>query len=174
MINFFFKILFCIRFAEQVLKKILLSFSFQVTICADDYKVTSYTLECAPGLFLNVQRGIETFAYKNTGLPDCDSSGYAYNYTKPFQDYCNYKESCVLSTAFLDEKGLFSAETYFLTDDSLYLKPIRIDLYYTCLGKSNGHVSYRSAFSIHTHTHTHIRQFVSLYVCACIPLSNII
>jgi hypothetical protein len=97
--------------------------------------VTSYTLECGSGLFVNVQRGIEAFAYKNTGLPDCDSAGYNYNYSKPFQDYCNYKESCVLSTAFLDEKGLFNAETYFLTDDSLYLKPIRIDVYYTCLGK---------------------------------------
>lgn len=110
--------------------------NFLVSICADEYKVSSYTLECQVGLGIVIRGAIEVFARQSTGVfPDCFAQGYNYNYSKPFLDYCDAKNICTLSSAFLDENRLFDPEPYYLPDKSFYLKPFRIDVYYDCSSK---------------------------------------
>lgn len=104
------------------------------TICADDYKVNSYSLDCPPGQGVNIVGAQEFFAYQSA-FPECTNDGYRYNLSKPFSDYCKSREACVISPAFLDESLLFNADTYFLPDRSLYNIPFRIDVTYECLSK---------------------------------------
>ncbi len=91
---------------------------------------------CDPGQGVNVLTVYEIFAKNGQISPECQDRGTPYNYSKPFVEYCYGKERCEISAAFLDEKKLFEAETYFLTDKTLYLKPYRIDVVYQCLSKS--------------------------------------
>lgn len=84
---------------------------------------------------VNIVRAIEVFARQNSEFPECLDSGYNYNYSRPFSDYCNGRQICDISAAFLDENKLFEAETYILPDNSYYLKPFRIDIIYQCISK---------------------------------------
>ena len=104
------------------------------TICSDDYKVNLYELTCSSGLGVNIVNSIELFAYQSE-FPECTNDGFKYNFSKPFVDYCTGRELCAISSAFLDEKKLFQAETYFLPDARLYNIPFRIDVTYECLSK---------------------------------------
>lgn len=105
----------------------------KVSICADEYKVSSYTLECQIGYGIVIRGAIEMFARQSTGVfPDCFAQGFQYNYSKPFLDYCDGKNICTLSSAFLDDNKLFDPEPYYLPDNSFYLKPFRIDIFYDC------------------------------------------
>lgn len=110
--------------------------NLQVSICADEYKVNSYTLECQPGQGVNIRGSFQVFARQNAEFPDCLATGsFNYNYSKPFADYCDGNMICVLGSAFLDEKKLFDAETYYLPDNSYYHKPYRIDIFFDCTSK---------------------------------------
>jgi hypothetical protein len=92
-------------------------------------------LKCENGLKINIIEALEIFN-KQGILPECSSDGYKYNYSKPFSAYCNGKESCAISSSFLDDNQLFSAESYFLPDPSLYIIPFRIDINYQCKSES--------------------------------------
>lgn len=107
-----------------------------MSICSDEYKINSYQLECQPGQGVFIKKSIQKFAKQNGEIPDCLAEGaFNYNYSRPFSDFCNGKMLCIISSAFLDEKKLFDAETYFLPDNSYYLKPYRIDITFDCSSK---------------------------------------
>lgn len=98
--------------------------------------MSSYTLECQPGLGIEIKGAIEVFARQSSSVfPDCVANGFNYNYSKPFVDYCEAKGICTLSAAFLDAEKMFDAEPYYLPDNSYYLKPFRIDIFYDCSSK---------------------------------------
>ncbi|CAF0823939.1 unnamed protein product [Brachionus calyciflorus] len=107
-----------------------------VSICSDEYKINSYSLECQPGQGVTIVKSIQKFEKQNAQNPDCLAEGSLnYNYSKPFADFCNGKMICTISSAFLDENKLFDAETYFLPDNTYYLKPYRIDITFDCSSK---------------------------------------
>lgn len=106
-----------------------------MSICGDEYRLSSYPLQCQFGQGVNIIHVIQKFE-KNNQRPDCYGKGSLdYNYSKPIMDFCNGKTECVLSNAFIDEKKLFDAETYFLPDNSYYLIPYRIDIVFDCSSK---------------------------------------
>ena len=91
-------------------------------------------MNCLPGQGVNILQATEVFAYQNE-FPECSNDGFKYNLSKPFVEYCTGREVCAISSAFLDEKKLFQADTYFLPDSRLYNIPFRIDVSYECLSK---------------------------------------
>ena len=110
---------------------------FKVIICNDDYKFNSYTLECSSNLAVNITSAVEYFSRKVAGdVPDCTDafSPYPYSYVKPFINYCNGKDVCSISQAFLDDNRLFEAETYQVPAE-FFIIPTRIEITFTCIGK---------------------------------------
>lgn len=107
-----------------------------VSICSGDYKFFNQLFYCEFGKQIEIVQVDKVFNWQGQ-LPECSSpEGYKYSDAYPFWQECNGKQSCLISTSFIETYKLFSAETYVLPTPLLYGIPYRIDITYQCSRES--------------------------------------